>query len=132
MVEKRLNWGRENADHEAEQSEHCRGHLYATHSHRSTEREFATEPSTGAIGAIGLFAPARSRGIVVVSSEVRVNATIRRLWVMLMDSRGAGMVEYALLVALIALALIVAVTGVGTGLFNSFSGSAEAVDGIIT
>ena len=51
---------------------------------------------------------------------------------MLMDSRGAGMVEYALLVALIALALIVAVTGVGTGLFNSFSGSAEAVDGIIT
>jgi Flp pilus assembly pilin Flp len=51
---------------------------------------------------------------------------------MLMDSRGAGMVEYALLVALIALALIVAVTAVGTGLFNTFSDSAEAVDGFIT
>ena len=61
-----------------------------------------------------------------------MNAAIRRLWVSLMDSRGAGMVEYALLVALIAVALIAAVGFVSTGLFNSFTGSAEAVDNIIT
>jgi Flp pilus assembly pilin Flp len=84
------------------------------------------------IDAIGLFDVARCRGIVVVNSEVRMNAAIRRLWVNLMDSRGAGMVEYALLVAFIAIALITAVTAVGTGLMSSFTGSAEAVDGIIT
>ena len=61
-----------------------------------------------------------------------MNAAIRRLWVNLMDCRGAGMVEYALLVAFIAIALITAVTAVGTGLMSSFTGSAEAVDGIIT
>ena len=68
----------------------------------------------------------------MVSSEVRMNAAIRRLWVNLMDSRGAGMVEYALLVALIAIALIAAVTAVGSGLMTSFTSSAEAVDNIIT
>jgi len=61
-----------------------------------------------------------------------MNAVTRRLWVNLMDSRGAGMVEYALLVALIAIALIAAVTAVGSGLMTSFTGSAEAVDNIIT
>jgi len=69
--------------------------------------------------------------MVMMSSEVRMNAAIRRLWVNLMDSRGAGMVEYALLVAFIAIALIAAVTAVGTGLMASFTGSAEAVDNII-
>ena len=61
-----------------------------------------------------------------------MNAAIRRLWVNLMDSRGAGMVEYARLVALIAIALIAAVTAVGSGLMTSFTSSAEAVDNIIT
>jgi Flp pilus assembly pilin Flp len=61
-----------------------------------------------------------------------MNAAIRRLWFHLMGERGAGMVEYALLVAFIAIALIAAVTAVGTGLISSFTGSAAAVDGIIT
>ena len=61
-----------------------------------------------------------------------MNATIRRMWVTLMDCRGAGMVEYALLVAFIGVALVVAVTALGTGLMGSFGASAEAVDSIIT
>jgi len=56
-----------------------------------------------------------------------MNAAIRRLWVNLMDCRGAGMVEYALLVAFIGIALVVAVAAVGTGLMNSFGSSAQAV-----
>ena len=60
-----------------------------------------------------------------------MNATIRRLWVNLMDCRGAGMVEYALLVAFIGIALVVAVGALGTSLFGSFISSAEAVDAII-
>ena len=61
-----------------------------------------------------------------------MNAAIRRMWVTLMDCRGAGMVEYALLVAFIGVALVVAVTALGTGLMGSFGASAEAVDSIIT
>ena len=61
-----------------------------------------------------------------------MNAAIRRLWFQLMGERGAGMVEYALLVAFIAIALIAAVTAVGSGLISSFTGSATAVDSIIT
>ena len=61
-----------------------------------------------------------------------MNAAIRGLWFQLMGERGAGMVEYALLVAFIAIALIAAVTAVGTGLISSFTGSATAVDSIIT
>ena len=56
-----------------------------------------------------------------------MNATIRRLWVNLMDCRGAGMVEYALLVAFIGVALVFAVAALGTGLNNSFGNSAQAV-----
>lgn len=54
------------------------------------------------------------------------------MWVTLMDCRGAGMVEYALLVAFIGVALVVAVAALGTGLMGSFGASAEAVDSIIT
>jgi len=57
---------------------------------------------------------------------------IRRMWVRLIDCRGAGMVEYALLVAFIAIALVVAVGALGTGLMGSFGATAEAVDGIVT
>lgn len=70
--------------------------------------------------------------MVVENSEVRMNAAICRLWFQLTGERGAGMVEYALLVAFIAIALIAAVTAVGTGLISSFTGSATAVDSIIT
>ena len=56
-----------------------------------------------------------------------MNAAIRRLWVNLMDCRGAGMVEYALLVAFIGIALVVAVAAVGTSLMSSFGNSAQAV-----
>lgn len=70
--------------------------------------------------------------MVVVNSEVRMNAAIRRMWVRLMDCSGAGMVEYALLVAFIGIALVVAVAAVGTALIGSFGASAEAVDSIIT
>ena len=68
----------------------------------------------------------------MVSSEERMNATIRRIWVNVMDCRGAGMVEYALLVAFIGIALVVAVGALGTGLFGSFSSSAQAVTDIST
>ena len=61
-----------------------------------------------------------------------MNAAIRRMWVRFMDCRGAGMVEYALLVAFIGVALVVAVAALGTGLMGSFGASAEAVDSIIT
>ena len=61
-----------------------------------------------------------------------MNAAIRRMWVRFMDCRGAGMVEYALLVAFIGIALVVAVAAVGTALMGSFGASAEAVDTIIT
>lgn len=54
------------------------------------------------------------------------------MWGKLMDCRGAGMVEYALLVAFIGIALVVAVAAVGTALMGSFGASAEAVDTIIT
>jgi Flp pilus assembly pilin Flp len=70
--------------------------------------------------------------MVVVNSEVRMSAAIHRMRVKLMDCRGAGMVEYALLVAFIGIALVVAVAALGTGLWGSFGASAEAVDSIIT
>jgi Flp pilus assembly pilin Flp len=70
--------------------------------------------------------------MVVVNLEVRMNAAIHRMWGKLMDCRGAGMVEYALLVAFIGIALVVAVAAVGTALMGSFGASAEAVDTIIT
>lgn len=53
--------------------------------------------------------------------------TICRIWVRFTDQHGAGMVEYALLVALIAIALVAAVAAFGTGLWNSFSDSATEV-----
>jgi pilus assembly protein Flp/PilA len=37
------------------------------------------------------------------------------------DDRGAGLVEYALLVSLIALACILALTGLGTAIANKFT-----------
>lgn len=37
------------------------------------------------------------------------------------DDAGAGLVEYALLVSLIALACIVALTGLGTAIANKFT-----------
>ena len=61
-----------------------------------------------------------------------MSTTIRRIWVRFLDCRGAGMVEYALLVAFIGIALVVALGALGTGLFGSFSSSAVAVDTIIT
>jgi Flp pilus assembly pilin Flp len=70
--------------------------------------------------------------MVVVNSEVRMNAAIHRMLVKVMDCRGAGMVEYSLLVAFIGIALVVAVAAVGTALMGSFGASAEAVDTIIT
>ena len=43
------------------------------------------------------------------------------------DERGASLVEYALLIALIALACIVAVTLLGSNLNNSYSRAASSV-----
>lgn len=60
-----------------------------------------------------------------------MSAAIRRWWFQLMGECGAGMVEYALLVAFIGIALIAAVTALGSGLFNSFSASGTAVDNLI-
>jgi Flp pilus assembly pilin Flp len=87
----------------------------------------ASQTPTVGIGAFGLFAAAEPCGIVVVNSEERMNAATRRLWTNLMDCRGAGMVEYALLVAFIGIALVAAVTLLGAGLMTSFGSSAQAV-----
>jgi pilus assembly protein Flp/PilA len=44
------------------------------------------------------------------------------------EDRGATMVEYGLLLALIAIAVIVAVTAVGTNLYGVFDESATELD----
>src|SRR5436853_80008 len=43
--------------------------------------------------------------------------------------RGASLVEYALLLALIAIVCVVAVTALGTGLKGSYSGSTSSIFG---
>lgn len=47
----------------------------------------------------------------------------------LMDEEGATAVEYALMVALIAVVIIIAVTFLGTSVSQVFSDVASAVDG---
>lgn len=44
------------------------------------------------------------------------------------DERGATAVEYGLMVALIAVAIILAVTAVGAALTGTFNSTADAVD----
>jgi pilus assembly protein Flp/PilA len=45
------------------------------------------------------------------------------------DERGATAVEYGLMVALIAVAIILAVTALGDGLFNLFNGIVDDIGG---
>ena len=47
----------------------------------------------------------------------------RRIWIKLIDERGASMVEYALLIALIAIAALVGVALFGASLRESFADS---------
>jgi Flp pilus assembly pilin Flp len=51
----------------------------------------------------------------------------RRIWIKLIDERGASMVEYALLIALIAIAALVGVALFGTSLRGSFVGSTQEI-----
>lgn len=44
------------------------------------------------------------------------------------SDRGAGLVEYALLVALIALAVIIAMTALGVSIGNLFNGIGDTLD----
>ncbi len=58
-----------------------------------------------------------------MTSRIRIGETLRRFAA---DNSGATAVEYGLLVAFIALAIVVAVNQVGTGIsrvFNSLSAS---------
>ncbi len=52
-----------------------------------------------------------------------MNAAINRIWIRVVDERGASMVEYALLIALIAIIALVAVAFFGTQLSDSFGDS---------
>jgi pilus assembly protein Flp/PilA len=45
------------------------------------------------------------------------------------NERGASVVEYALLLALIAVVCVVAVTSLGTGLNDSYNGSTSSIFG---
>lgn len=52
-----------------------------------------------------------------------MNAVINRIWIRMVDERGASMVEYALLIALIAITALVAVAFFGGRVSDSFNGS---------
>lgn len=52
-----------------------------------------------------------------------MNAAIYRIWIRVVDERGASMVEYALLIALIAITALIAVAFFGSGVSESFNGS---------
>ena len=52
-----------------------------------------------------------------------MNEVVRHIWIRLIDERGASMVEYALLIALIAITALIAVAFFGTRLSDSFNGS---------
>jgi pilus assembly protein Flp/PilA len=54
-------------------------------------------------------------------------AAMKRFW---NDESGATAVEYALMVALIAVVIIVAVTALGQGASDTFDAAAEAVGGV--
>jgi Flp pilus assembly pilin Flp len=54
---------------------------------------------------------------------MRAHASLRRL--IPSDDRGAGMVEYALLVLLVAIALVVTVGALGAGIAASLTDSAS-------
>ena len=59
----------------------------------------------------------------MVSSEEPMTSVVRHIWIRLADERGASMVEYALLLALIAITALVAVAFFGSSLSESFNGS---------
>ena len=59
----------------------------------------------------------------MVSSEGLMNAAIYRIWIRVVDERGASMVEYALLIALIAIVALVAVAFFGSSVSESFGDS---------
>lgn len=56
-----------------------------------------------------------------------MNNTMRRIWIRLVDERGASMVEYSLLIALIAMVALVAVALFGTSLRGNFQDSTQQI-----
>ena len=52
-----------------------------------------------------------------------MTAVARHIWIRLANERGASMVEYALLIALIAITALIAVAFFGSSVSESFNGS---------
>lgn len=46
---------------------------------------------------------------------------MKKMWGLLKEDKGQGMVEYGLIIALVAITVIVAVTALGTNLNNVFN-----------
>lgn len=59
----------------------------------------------------------------------RLASAVKALW---KDEEGATMVEYALMLALIAIVCLVAVQKIGTNANTTFGDSADAVAGTVT
>lgn len=78
-------------------------------------------------GAIDPFARLADRGMVIVDSEDHMNRLFRKAWISLGDERGATMVEYAFMVALIALVVITGAAILGTALDSKFTDFGTAV-----
>ena len=73
----------------------------------------------GCLGTLLAFAPTRHGEMVVVKRWERRWAT--RVWVRYIDARGASLVEYALLIGLIALVVIAGAILLGDSLVGKYS-----------
>jgi pilus assembly protein Flp/PilA len=62
------------------------------------------------------------------SANYRTRAEHRRVGRSRKNERGASLVEYALLVALIAVVLTIAIGSLGDSVSDSFNGSADKID----
>ncbi len=92
--------------------------------HRSSSVGVASKGvHDSAIGPIDPFGPTEARGILTMNVEGLMRDISRRIWIKLIDERGASMVEYALLIALIAIAALVGVALFGASLRASFADS---------
>ncbi len=59
--------------------------------------------------------------------ELRVADICRKIWIKTFDERGASLVEYALLVALIAIAAFAAIAFLGTNVGSSLDDSGSKI-----
>jgi len=63
-----------------------------------------------------------------VSPEGSMNTVIRKAWIKVFDERGASMVEYALLIVLIAVVVIAGAALLGVALGDKFTDFGSTVD----